>query len=126
MESFSVSVTLYTDEVSAVGYAQFLGEASKRVAFKKVAFQSDKTLGGLQQFADNTLIVEYVCFKLLQITPGLLARRACVTCLHVFHMVISAVLLLKICYVVPTYYFSHYIAAPGSKYNLRVCIYTKT
>lgn len=46
LESFSVSVTLYTDEVSApfgaVGYAQFLGEASKRVAFKKLLFNPRK------------------------------------------------------------------------------------
>lgn len=42
LESFSASVTLSTDEVSApfgaVGSAQFLGEASKRVAFKKLLF----------------------------------------------------------------------------------------
>lgn len=46
LESFSDSVTLYTDEVSApfgaVGYAQFLGETSKRVAFKKLLFNTRK------------------------------------------------------------------------------------
>lgn len=85
----------------------FLGGQVKGL-LSKSCFSIRKNPGG---FANNTLIVEYACFTLLQLKPGLLARRACVTCLHVFHMVISAVLLLTICSVVPTYYFSHCIGA---------------
>lgn len=74
---------------------------------------------GFQQFADNTLIVEYVCFKLLELKPRLLARRACVTCLHGFHMVISAVLLLKICNV-PALLFRALLQDPNIIYG---CVY---